>query len=295
MLCLDTCDFRLSTGLKGKQVPVLRAWTDMAASLGLQTYHNGGIQFWKYLKQIRMKTTAQFQLTFTFQVKDLPKALDLLIETPEKYKVQLNQTPLKTDVNQWLVDRCMKRLTAVHAVQKGLNTITINGTLTPETELEDIYIVGDFDVDAKTRAIIKPSSLLSIGDWTGQGLPFYGANVIYRKVISIQKKKGERIFLTLPELMHSATVVHINGSNAGIIGWQPNEVDITRYVQNGKNTIEIEVCGSRRNMMGPHHEQIMYPAWTGPNNFLHEKSNWTDQYMRVPYGIMAEPVLSYRS
>ena len=47
--------------------------------------------------------------------------------------------------------------------------------------------------------------------------------------------------------------VFVNGSKAGIIAWNPYELEITDFIKTGKNNIEIQVCGSLYNTLGPHH------------------------------------------
>ena len=47
--------------------------------------------------------------------------------------------------------------------------------------------------------------------------------------------------------------VKVNGESAGIIGWQPFELDITDQLNEGQNKVEVIVTGSLKNQMGPHH------------------------------------------
>jgi len=47
--------------------------------------------------------------------------------------------------------------------------------------------------------------------------------------------------------------VIVNGNEASILGWKPYRVDITKYIQDGRNSVEVEVVNSLQNLLGPHH------------------------------------------
>jgi hypothetical protein len=48
--------------------------------------------------------------------------------------------------------------------------------------------------------------------------------------------------------------------------------------------IEIEVCGSPRNLLGPNHLPEKRPAWTGPGEFI-RLDQWVEERNLVPYGL----------
>ena len=47
--------------------------------------------------------------------------------------------------------------------------------------------------------------------------------------------------------------VTVNGRPAGVIAYDPFELDITKYLVVGKNKIDVLVIGSLKNLLGPHH------------------------------------------
>jgi hypothetical protein len=81
--------------------------------------------------------------------------------------------------------------------------------------------------------------------------------------------------------------VHVNGKLAGVRGWAPYEVDITSKLTRGRNRIEVEVCGSPRNLLGPNHLPEKRPAWTGPRQFV-DRNSWVEERNLVPYGLFGE-------
>jgi hypothetical protein len=60
-------------------------------------------------------------------------------------------------------------------------------------------------------------------------------------------------------------------------------VDVTEGVRPGENVIEVELVGTLRNLLGPHHRVGGDVAWTTPRDFR-DKSRWTDDTILVPFG-----------
>jgi hypothetical protein len=84
--------------------------------------------------------------------------------------------------------------------------------------------------------------------------------------------------------------VHVNRKFAGVRGWAPYEVDVTPSLKPGRNRIEIEVCGSPRNLLGPNHYPEKRPAWTGPREFV-ALDRWVEERNLVSYGLFGEVVI----
>jgi hypothetical protein len=159
--------------------------------------------------------------------------------------------------------------------------------------LEIVYILGDFGVSLRQgRAVVGAvPRTLKIGDWTGQGLPFYAGSVLYRKTFTPARGDGERLLLRVPSYRGIAVRVFVNGKTAGIIAWEPNEVDITDCLSSGDATVEIgiEIMGHRRNSHGPLHHIKTWPSFVGPAQFVTLGEEWSDAYKLVPCGLMEEP------
>ena len=100
--------------------------------------------------------------------------------------------------------------------------------------------------------------------------------------------------MELPSWQGVLVKVRANGRSVGAIAWPPYELDITEALRDGVNRLEIQVTGSRRNLLGPLHNVEKYPRWTGPGQFVTTGEAWTDDYVLLPYGLMQDPVLSVR-
>jgi len=100
----------------------------------------------------------------------------------------------------------------------------------------------------------------------------------------------------VPDYRGVAVRVVVNGKTAGVIAWEPNELDITECLPEGtaEADIRIEVLGHRRNSHGPLHHAKKWPTWTGPAEFVTRGSDWTDGYQLVPCGLMKPPMVLTR-
>ena len=68
-----------------------------------------------------------------------------------------------------------------------------------------------------------------------------------------------------------------------MIGWPPYRVSIAEQAQPGENTVEIELAGTLRNLLGPHHLAGGDPDRTNPEHFR-DKAGWTNDYILTPFG-----------
>ncbi|MCX6986155.1 MAG: hypothetical protein NT118_15610 [Lentisphaerae bacterium] len=139
----------------------------------------------------------------------------------------------------------------------------------------------------------KPSTL-NTGDWCEQGFPCYSGSIRYSIGIEINPAPRKRSVLEIPAWKAALVKVHVNGKKAGNIAWKPYGIDITDFVVKGRNEIEIEIVGTRRNLLGPLHLNEKYPNWTGPWQFK-QPENWTGEYVRFHYGLLGKPSISVRA
>jgi len=137
---------------------------------------------------------------------------------------------------------------------------------------------------------------LALGDWTVQGLPFFSGSVCYERSLPVERGSKDRVFVQVPDYRGSAVRVLVNGTEAGVIAWEPNEVEVTAFVPEGSSLAEIriEVASHRRNSHGPLHYAQDWPAWTGPGEYRSTGDSWTEGYHLVPCGLMKPPAIVVR-
>ena len=173
--------------------------------------------------------------------------------------------------------------------------------VTVETELESIYLLGNFSVniegeskEIERRAIFakKPFTLTKsrekvwINNLESQGYPFFTGklkltNRFYIKVWEKGKQKAE-LKLGRPDSI--VTRVFINGSEVKTFLWAPYRADISEFVREGENEIEVELVNSCRNLLGPHHNTDGELYGVGQHSYK-ELDKWTDDYCFVRFGL----------
>ena len=177
-----------------------------------------------------------------------------MVESCELFEIFVNGKLVDNADTGWWLEKSMDRVPLEDA-KRGENELVLRCDYrdAPEYELEECYLIGDFGVNRATDAITAEPVTIKAGDWCDQGYPYYAGNLFYGQDLNLRLKKGERAVLRLGPHFAACLAVHVNGELVGVRGWAPYEVDITKYVKSGGNRIEVEVCGSPRNLMGPSH------------------------------------------
>lgn len=265
----------------------------------------------------------------------------LAMEEPEQFSIEINGEVLPYQDCGWWRDKCLRKISIKPCVQTGVNTILLRmhftcsekvykllttpgvheaelNKITYDAEIESIYVIGDFGVYSKSEytqgerkavftdgpfVIGKKPIQLRTGDTVPQGLAFYAGNLQLKQEVMLPAiQQGQSIVLDMGT-KPSAVIykVRVNGEHAGTVTWAPYQVDITSYVKPGTNTISIELMGSCRNLLGPHHHVLGELHAVGPSSFtskkgwiewnLEDPNIWRDRYCFVRFGLEENPVL----
>ena len=204
-------------------------------------------------------------------------------------KIAVNGKLVQPSKNKWWLDRSFAVLEVGNYLKAGENTLAITAEpMSVYAEIEPVYILGDFNLESAQKGWkIVPAQPLQLGSWKHQGLPLYGHSITYVKTVSIENI--DRHFeLQLGEWKGTVAAVKVNGMQAGIIISDPNSLNITRYLKKGVNHIEVEVVGSLKNLLGPHHNSPR-PGMVGPGHWGNVKSYPSGKdYETYDYGLMED-------
>lgn len=299
VLVLDRPRYRIGSAPWKNPRDILQVDFAVRDALGVQ--HRGGqmVQPWARKQPARPARTT-VTLAYSFGVKAVPSGeLMLAIERPDTFKVAINGAPVSMDAEcGWWCDRSLRKIPLEAAgLRIGQNQVVLICDYDENHPgLETVYLLGNFAVQVKsTEAVMtKMPTSLRVGDWVTQGLPFYSGSVAYRYTIRAKLRKKERLFVQVPKYRGAAVRVLAGGQVAGIIAWEPNEVEITDLIGNGPLDLRIEVIGHRRNSHGPLHLAEKWPSFLGPGQFVSSGDKWIDAYQLVPCGLMAAPKLVVR-
>ncbi|MHC4591498.1 MAG: glycosyl hydrolase [Planctomycetota bacterium] len=298
VLVLDMVEYRAGDGDWQGPVEILKADREIRKALGMPPRGGSMVQPWVRARDGGPE--GHLELRYRFDVEQVPTArLLLATELPDEFEISLNGNRIVVDSERgWWVDPAIRTLPLGEAsLLPGENVLLMSGTMNDLCQLEICYLLGDFavKVSGTDACITGPLPPVGLGDWTKQGLPFYGGSVAFRTTIRPDRSDGERVFLEVPEFAGACARVLVDGEEAGVIGWRPHEVNVTSLLA-GQAEVElaVEVIGHRRNCFGPLHHVEARPRWVGPQEFVTEADRWQDDYNLVPVGCMAPPRLSIR-
>ncbi len=297
-LVLDRPTYRVGSGRTKAATDILVIDRAVCDSLGLTRRGGEMVQPWARTPSPTPKRTP-VELTYTFDVHALPSG-DLFVglERPESFSIELNGTPIQTDAAcGWWVDKSLRRVPLSPAVLRlGTNTLRLVCDYDENHPgLEIVYLLGNFGTRVRGTdvALTAVPTELKLGDWTKQGLAFYGGSVAYRSTISPKITGKQRVFVQVLDYHGTAVAVSVNGQRAGVTAWAPHEVEITDLLDGNPAELAIEVLGSRRNSHGPLHVRTM-PNWVGPGAFIDQDDNTLAGYNLIASGLMAAPRLIVR-
>jgi len=296
VLALDYAEYKIGKGKWLKKTEVLKIDTAIRDKLGIGRRGGRMVQPWAR-STLTDPAATRVLLKYTFDVRHVPvNPVYLALEKPEIFGISINDHHIDPDSEcGWWVDRSLRKIPIDPVwLKKGGNELLLTCDYSENhSGFEMVYLLGHFGIQIKKQAatMTKAPTGLRIGNWVKQGLPFYSGSVSYRHQFTTALKKGEKLFLRIPEYRGAAVKIQVNDRYAGAIAWPPNELDVTPFINKGKNDLQIELISSRRNSHGPFHHSEKWPSWTGPGEFITKGDAWTDDYQLVPCGLMAAPEL----
>lgn len=252
---------------------------------------------------LRGKENRRVYLKYTFNVKEIPASLELEAEKMGAVKVALNGNVLnmtvageldpsnvvcdilpfvKVGVNEIVFDIDYYQSEHVYRVFNGVyydhdgGTESLINCLSYITDIEDIYLRGDFGVEAalvkgekNTRisedgnfAIVPSVKELDAGKLAETGYPFFSGAMTFAKTVTAT---GKETALKL-EGRYAVAKVEINGVSKLIMF--TDTVDVTGMLKEGENEVKITIICARRNTMGPfHYAKDPDPFGVSPDTF----------------------------
>lgn len=287
ILTLDTCQYKIG-GEWSEEIPIWIAQRRIRENLGMINIdYNNGVQRWKWINNTHPNDNTRVELKLKFQVKKVPdKEIYLLTENfKDIEKIFVNGEEIEKIEKGWYLDKNFKKI-PLENIQEGENIIHIILEYKNSTELEDFYLLGDFAVSLK-REILEENKTISLGDWVHQGYPHYAGRMLYRQNLNITKSENDIVLLSIDNFSATLIKAVINGKECGFIPWRSHKLDITNFINNGENKIELILYGSLRNMLGPLHHRAQKISFVSAQAFRVEGDDYTSDYVFYPYGLFS--------
>ncbi len=219
-----------------------------------------------------------------FIESDIETEARVAFESLNGGSVTLNGEALDFNNGVWKYDRTFA--TAPVKIQKGTNVFEHSFDFNHKSDIENIYIYGNFGVKILNKTMGCITTLpnkIKLGSWVEQGLPFYTGSVKYKWTCNIESDKA---MIKVNNPVCTLYKIYVNDKKVKDVWLTPNLTDISEYIKQGENKIEIELVSSLQNAFGPLHDK------KGDDNFwVHvqafEDPQFTrDQYALYDYGIL---------
>ena len=261
-------------------------------------------------------------LKFSFDIQTKPAQLSVISEDADISAVYVNGN--RAELNQpWRREREFRRGDISQYVHEGKNEIihklrfyqsedvyyalfgegvteTLLNCLCYDTEIEPLYLAGEFGVFAKEMKPGQRQGILlgaefsidamprQVKNIVTDGYPFFAGTVHLKRTVVLEKTDVVLEF----QGRFQAMKVWVNGALAGSLLYG-NRMDISEFARVGENEIVLELIVSNRNLFGPHHMLLNEePESVGPYSF-ELPGTWKDgrstQY-RHSYSFVPVPI-----
>jgi hypothetical protein len=234
--------------------------------------------------------------SFTTAVDYMPETLYAVAEQPTLCHLLINGHKAEWLTEHHLLDHHFGVANIAAHVVPGENNISIvSDRFDVRMELETLYLEGNFSViDRDGKWILTERQPLQYGAWKKQGGPFYSGAVIYHYEAVINEIP-QTALLDVKKYAATALSFTVNGQYAGLIGADGvNPIEIAHLLQEGRNKIEVRVCGSLKNLLGPHFTKdcargSAWPAMWKDAPTFHQPA--PESYDLMDFGLTEEPTL----
>lgn len=284
---LDKARWRVDDGVWHDAEEMLRLGIAAKRLLGMSTSTAAGAQPW-ILPPEKPEHTLSLETEFCSEV-ELPW-VELALEDTEQAQVLLNGRHVSMEDCGAYVDEAIRTL-RIGPVIKGQNILQVTRPFGTASSTENMFLLGDFGVSVRgTRMWLTESpETLYYGDWTGQGLPFYGGPLTCHFHIQAPVS-GKALTLRLGLLAAPCAVVLLDGQRVANVSLAPHEAKVG-VLTPGVHELAITLYPSRINTFGTFHLNKRDVIWFGPNAWRTTGMDWTYTYRLTPLGLLSEPHL----
>lgn len=269
---------------------------------GVNYTHNYPISYIRD-KLMRDQYTGEVYLKLKFNVKDLPNDINFTCCDMRITQVLINGNQITLTQDKTILDEYFgSKITPF--VKQGENEIIIKidyyqrpevfhalygegvseslwNCLYYDTEIESVYLYGDFSVFSKDEYENKPLYIqtgldfyidkpkaINSSDIIGSGMPYYKGEMVFSKKVNLEN--GEYEFM--PEGRFATAKIRINGGEWESVLFGEKT---TILANNGINTIDVKVYSGNRNLFGPHHH-ISGESWSAGAGAFTFSRLWKD-------------------
>lgn len=294
---LDKARFKLGEGSWIEAEEIVRLDEYVRRELGLPQRNGEMHQPWASEPhgEVCQKTKLTLEFEFNIDAHFEPEALELLMEQPDYWRVELNGCPITTSQDDgWFIDPCFRRLTLPDGILKsGRNVIRLETEFCHHVDLEAIYLLGNFAVSLgeQIHTLSTLPAHLSYGSIVEQGLPFYSGKLFYHVAIP-KAMRSSAVLVDMEGCFAGAFAKLCDTSGEAVASFAMPPYRDVASIKISESNYLIEVCLTRRNSFGPFHQVPSAQGFVAPSSFRSKGREYTDGYVLVPAGLIHSPRFS---
>ncbi len=280
VMLLDYAKFQVDGGVIHDRQEILRADNIIRNMLGFLLREERMNQPW-FIEEKELHNVVLY-----YEVKsEVEMTVFLAMEKPEECRIILNEAEISKEERGFYVDPAIC-VSARLPLRKGTNHLKLEMSYHQKTELENVYLLGEFDVEAGfSSSVLKPQrKRVELGDITRQGMPFYTGNLNYR--FQFYAPEIREYFIHVPHFKAPLLNVFVDGQKKGRIAYAPHRLSLG-ILEKGEHEIMICLYGNRFNGFGTLHNANEEYTWYGQGSYRTSGDDWTDGYLVRPVGILA--------
>lgn len=261
-------------------------------------------------------------IKIVFDVQEQPEQIMLIAEKATGIDITVNGHEiamrdawerdhqfLRGEITPWVLEGRNEIIRKLHFYQgenvyyalfgEGVTESLLN-CLVYDTEIEPMYLAGDFGVYAREVMPGREEGVLLARDFyigkqkrqvtnlITDGFPFFSGTITLKRTIELKQKDAILEFAG----RFQAMTIWVNGKRAGSLLFN-HQLDISEFTREGSNEIVIELIVGNRNMLGPHHHvRLEEPKSVGPYSFELPNSweNGKSTQYRESYAFVTVPI-----
>ncbi len=204
------------------------------------------------------------------------KTIRAVVERPASWEVRINGQAVEKTSGVYWIEKDFPVYAIGQFLNPGKNTLTLKAPrMNILAEVMPIYILGDFLVKPARQGFeITDGDISTLGSWRESGLTFYSQKVAYSQNFNVTRTNGTLFKVKLTQWNGSVACVFVNGQSAGLIAWQPDELDVTSFLKDGDNEITVEITGSLKNTFGFFYQKS--------DSWIFGPWSWNDAPAKIP-------------
>jgi len=284
VLLLDMAGFALDNGEFEEIEEILRIDTIIRNRLNMPLRSFSMAQPYT---RVHQTSSHKIKLRYTVVSEISIDGLRLALEERENTQISWNGERVSNDKTGWYVDEKIEKI-KLGKLKNGINILELELPFGEDTDLEPVYLLGDFGVEVigKYCRITKEPELIHFGSLVGQKFDFYSGNINYSfKVNCI----NGRLKIRTSKYRGALIGVFIDEKRRGSIIYPPYIIEI-KDLEPGEHMVTLCLFGNRYNTFSHLHtaddsvNNISMPyLWRTVND------GWSYEYNLSSFGILKEP------